>query len=352
MADLFEEYKEALKKGHVAVLRGELHDAIEHYRAAAAIAPDRPLPYSSLGGVLLRLGRTAEAVGAYEEAVRRGPTDETALGGQSDALLSAGRRAEAAQLLDRLATVQLEKGRQPEALATRGLARAVRAAGGIPEPDTGQEPLAPSPPRAGEPASPPVEHGAAPPDGSQGAGQISALRAAMSAPAQAIPDAAASNAAGTDGATPEVASPDAPEPEPEIAAPPREPTPAELVGEAEQATLDGRTDEAVRAYVRAAGGYRQLAALDAGLDACQQALTLAPGSPDVHLAMAGLYFDRGWQERAAEKLVLLDRLLQLQAPNGWRDELLSLASEHQADDPRLAALTARHAGGEPVVGGD
>src|SRR5919199_6715094 len=135
MADLFEEYKEALKSGHVAVLRGELEDALGHYRAAAEIAPDRPLPHSSLGGVLLRLGRIDEAIAEYDAAVARGPSDETALAGRADALLAAGRRAEAADVLDALAGVQLNKGRHPEAFATRDLARAVRAAGGVPQPE-------------------------------------------------------------------------------------------------------------------------------------------------------------------------------------------------------------------------
>jgi tetratricopeptide (TPR) repeat protein len=336
MADLFEEYKEALKRGHVAVLRGELDAAIGHYRAAAAIAPDRPLPHSSLGGVLLRLGRTAEAIAAYEEAVRRGPTDETALGGLSDALLAGGRRAEAAELLDRLAKVQLEKGRQPEALATRGLARAVRAAGGIPEPDSGSD-LDAIP---GAATRAPARGAEAPP---AHVGHDTALTPAAGRSAGVIELPPPSDA-GAAQREPDVAQPEPPEPE--IIVPPTPPTPGELVGAAEQATVDGHTDDAVRDYVRAAGAYRELAAIDAGLDACQQALSLAPGSPDVHLAMAGLYFDRGWRERAAEKLVLLDRLLELGEPNGWRDELLSLASEHRDDDPRLAALTARHAAGQ------
>ena len=54
--DLYERYKEALRVGHVAVLRGALEEASEAYRTAASIAPSRALPHTSLGGVLLRLG--------------------------------------------------------------------------------------------------------------------------------------------------------------------------------------------------------------------------------------------------------------------------------------------------------
>ena len=54
---IFERYKEALKAGHLAVLRGRADEAIGHYREAAEIAPERPLPHTSLAGVLLREGR-------------------------------------------------------------------------------------------------------------------------------------------------------------------------------------------------------------------------------------------------------------------------------------------------------
>ena len=51
---LYEQYKEALRRGHLAALRGRLDAAEAAYRAAAGIAPDRALPYVSLGGVLRR----------------------------------------------------------------------------------------------------------------------------------------------------------------------------------------------------------------------------------------------------------------------------------------------------------
>jgi tetratricopeptide (TPR) repeat protein len=377
MADLFEEYKEALKRGHVAVLRGELEDAIGHYRAAAQIAPYRPLPHSSLGGVLLRLGRTDEAVAAYEEAVRRGPTDETALGGLADALLAAGRRAEAAEHLDRLAGIQLEKGRQAEALATRGLARAVRAAGGIPEPGTpgpaagssGEEAVAESPTEqamseAGAERAGPERDGIGPEAVSDmtAAGAAEPVVAEEPAPVSAdeparitgdddtAADEEAVRAAGDAPVNVEDAAADEPAEAGEPA--PEQPRAWEIVVAADQASVEGRTDDAVRAYVQAAIEYRQLAALDAGLDACQQALTLAPGAPEVHLALAGLYFDCGWGDRAADKLLLLDRLLQLQEPNGWQDQLSAMAREHASEDPRLAALIARGAPQAPPSSGD
>ena len=40
---IFERYKEALKAGHVAVLRGRLEEALGHYETATQIADDRAL---------------------------------------------------------------------------------------------------------------------------------------------------------------------------------------------------------------------------------------------------------------------------------------------------------------------
>ena len=116
--DLYERYKEALRVGHVAVLRGSLDEALAAYRAAASIAPSRALPHTSLGGVLLRLGHLEEALVAYAAAVARAPHDEGALLGQAEALTMAGQRVDAAQALDHVAEIQESAGRLPEAADT------------------------------------------------------------------------------------------------------------------------------------------------------------------------------------------------------------------------------------------
>ena len=307
--DLFERYKEALKDGHVAVLRGRLEEAIAHYRRAGEIATERALPHSSLGGVLLRLGRVDEAVAAYEEALRRAPLDEGALGGHSDALLAAGRRTEAAEVLDRLAQVQLEKGHRGDALATRDLARAIRHAGAHG--------------RAGEPGGATAADHAGP--------------------------------AGTQAVAPESGS----DGDLEGEAPEAEPAEAEaeveladvggdrhsLVRKGEQRLAAGRAAaaarrpaDAVRAYVEAARSYAAAGAIDGALDACQHALTVAPGAAEVHLALARLYLQRGWRDRAVEKLLLLDRLLELDGAEGSRERVAALAAEHVPDEPRLATV--------------
>ncbi len=108
---LFERYKEALKAGHVAVLRGRLEEALDHYRRASAIAEERPLPHASMGGVLLRLGRAEEAIACYTLALERAPDYEVAVAGRAEGLVAAGRNAEAADALERLAEIQLIAGR-------------------------------------------------------------------------------------------------------------------------------------------------------------------------------------------------------------------------------------------------
>jgi len=109
---LYERYKEALRRGHVAALRDRPAEAIAAYREASAIAPERALPHASLGAVLLKLGRVPEALDAYAAALERAPRDETALLGRADALLHQDRRAEAAEAAleaDRLAVADAER---------------------------------------------------------------------------------------------------------------------------------------------------------------------------------------------------------------------------------------------------
>jgi tetratricopeptide (TPR) repeat protein len=116
--DLYERYKEALRVGHVAVLRGALQEALTAYRLASSIAPSRALPHTSLGGVLLRLGHLEEALVEYASAVARAPHDEGALLGQAEALTIAGQRFDAAMALDHVSEIQEASGRLPEAADT------------------------------------------------------------------------------------------------------------------------------------------------------------------------------------------------------------------------------------------
>ena len=113
---LYERYKDALRRGHVAALRGRLDAALAAYGEAAKLAPDRPLPLVGIGNVLAGIGKHAEAVAAFDAALERAPADETALRGRADALIAAGDRVRAAETLDRLAAALDANGRPSDAL--------------------------------------------------------------------------------------------------------------------------------------------------------------------------------------------------------------------------------------------
>lgn len=241
---VFERYKEALKKGHVAVFKGRHKEALGHYQEAAKLAGHRPLPFVSMGSVLQQMGRPQEAVAAYDEALRRAPDDAQALSGKAAALLSTGKRAQATDLLQRIAYLEAEDSRRrAEAAAT-------------------------------------------------------AQAAAMSA------------------------------------------GPEYLLLVAEDAWRRGNFRAAIDSYVAAAAGHQQQGHLDAALDACQRALGLSLGAPSVHLQMARIYFQRGWNDRAIERLLLLDRMLDLEDDPATREGLRELARVHRAAAPSLTHLGA------------
>ena len=102
MGDVVRQYGEALEKGHHAAIAGHPRQALAHYEAAAQLADSRALPHVCIGGVLLRIGRTEDAIAAYDRALLRAPEDPSALSGQAAALVAAGRDEDAADLAVRL----------------------------------------------------------------------------------------------------------------------------------------------------------------------------------------------------------------------------------------------------------
>ena len=112
---LFERYKDALRRGHLATLRGRLNRALAAYTEAAAIAPDRALPHVSQGGVLRRLEREEEALMAYGRAIERAPSDVDALAGRAEVLLALDRRVAAAEAFVVLSEVHEREGRSTAA---------------------------------------------------------------------------------------------------------------------------------------------------------------------------------------------------------------------------------------------
>jgi tetratricopeptide (TPR) repeat protein len=298
---LYERYKEALRRGHVAALRGRLDAAAAAYREASTIAPDRALPYVGLGGVLSRLGRTDDALAAYGLALVRAPADEGAMHGRADVLATLGRRAEAAETLDRLEAILERDGRLADAcdVARRALE------------------LAESRGRRRQVESLVARLRTAAPD--------DAAAAAALERAVAILDSGP-------GVTPATGQADE--------EPPGPPDPSVLTMAVEEALEAGDLDEARRRALIAATRHREVGQFHAAMDACYQALAILPSDPDIHLLLAELYLDRGWRGPAADKLALLGRLSQLTGDGATRARLCYLAAARFPDDPRLAAVCA------------
>jgi tetratricopeptide (TPR) repeat protein len=80
----------------------------------------------------------------------------------------------------------------------------------------------------------------------------------------------------------------------------------------EQARAAGNIDAAIDAWLAEAAEHRGAGHHDAALDACLRALALDSSAPQIHLEIARAWLARGWADRAAERLQLLERLLALQ----------------------------------------
>ena len=349
---LYERYKDALRRGHVAALRGRNDAALVAYGEAATIAPDRALPQASIGGVLVKLDRIEDAIAAYDRALALAPRDEGALRGLAEVHIRTGRRTAAASMLDRLAdsldatgrladatdaarralelaesrarrkqveafTARLRASSTADETAQRALDQALRllepsATEGLPEAPVAvvdDADIAEPEPAATEPG-----------------------------PAAIEPEAAAADVAPVEPA-PEPAPEPEPEPEPEPV-----PEPAGLgiaLGAAAEAALFAGDEAAAHdGLLAAARAHRRAGRLSAAVDACYLAIGIAPSDPDLHLLLAEVYLDRGWRGQAIDKLLLLGRLADLDDDQAVRDRLCALVTERLEDEPRVALLCA------------
>jgi tetratricopeptide (TPR) repeat protein len=290
---LYERYKDALRRGHVAVQRGRLDEALDAYGEAARVAPDRALPLVGIAQVLVRLGKPSEAVSTFDRALERAPTDEVALRGRLDALLALGDRVRAAETLDALAEVAKAAGRPGEAVDL--VAQALELA-----------------------------------EGRDRRATLGSMVADLQAESTG---AAAAEALARAGAL--LAGPIGPEPPP----PPPPFDPAAAMAAVEDAAATGNGEATREAALDAARGFREGGQLHAAIDACYQALATNPADPGVHLTLAELYIDRGWRTVAADKLVLLTSLIDVEGDRATRDRLCALAARIP-DDARLEAICA------------
>ena len=384
--DLYERYKEALRVGHVAVLRGALEEALTSYRAAADIAPSRALPHTSLGTALLRLGRVEEALVEYAAAVARAPHDEGALLGQAEALATAGRKTDAARVLDHISEIQEAAGRLPEAADTlrraleldesperarrqRGLRRETRLSAGdqaaehllakalrirdepaTPAPDSARPsvptvleeswrvedlirtgPVEPEPVAEAEPAAAPAPAPESIPVKAEQAEPVAVFEA-PSEEGTGITDAIAAAAVGVEHPFDAAVLPGP------VGDSEHLPTGDELLAAAEAADLAGDQKALRSLLVWTARAYAREGRFDAGLDAAHRLLQRGPGDVDAHLVLVELYVDRNWNTLAAEKLALLGRLADLDGDEETRQRLCAVASRAFPNDERLESI--------------
>jgi tetratricopeptide (TPR) repeat protein len=320
---LYERYKDALRRGHVAAIRERFDAALVAYSEAAEIAPERALPHSSLGGVLARLGRREEALAAYGRALDRAPRDEGSLSGRAGLLAALGRPADAAADLDLLADTREEAGKLAEASDTvlqalrlaesrarrRHLEAIVRQLRDMPDEATAEAAL--------ERALGVVEPGP--------------TEQAAETAAERMRDALTQPTGATEPAESTLATAEAPEPLPDGAL---------LTVEAEELLDAGDAIGAQQRLLLAARSHHVAGRLSAALDACYLALGVAPFDLELHILLTELYLEQGWRTPAADKLVLLGRLVDLADDAAGRARICALASERFPDDERLVALCA------------
>jgi tetratricopeptide (TPR) repeat protein len=372
---LYERYKDALRRGHVAALRGRNDAAVDAYGEAAEIAPDRALPHVSIGGILVKMNRLEDAAAAYERAIALAPRDEGALRGLADVHVRTGHRTDAADALDRLADSLDAAGRLADATdaARRALelaeSRSRRQhveglAGRLRAISTGDDAAQRALDQALRILTPPEAAPAAVEAEPVEAEPVEALDTpASEAEAEDEPVAEGPVAAAADDAEP------AAEPQPDVdagEAPIEEAAhgepgaaadesiaadvPEEEIAEpaglgmalgalAETALYAG--DPAARDHLLAAArAHRRAGRASAALDACDLAIAIAPSDVDLHLLLAELYLDRGWHVLAVDKVLLLGRLAELDDDSSARERVRALVADRLADEPRVAELTA------------
>ena len=332
---LYEQYKDALKRGHVASLRGRLEDALLAYAEAARIAPERSTPHSSAGTALLRHRRPADALRHYDVALSIAPHDEAALLGRAQALTALDRRSDAADAYDALAERQAEAGKL--AAAVDAARRGLELAEGRDRRRTLKRLIARL--RAAEPDEPSrialeralqVLDGLAVPTARVPVAGVAVAAApaepveppenptvADEAPAARAPDGPAPADGGSAAPEGEPAAPGTPAESP-YALPAGRVVPAgvsvaDLATRADDAVDAGIAGPAVEALLDLAGAHLHAGHPDAALDACYTALSFDPDSVDLHLALVELYEERGWDSLAGEKLALVESLARLDA---------------------------------------
>jgi tetratricopeptide (TPR) repeat protein len=314
---LFDRYREVLRAGHVAVLRGRLEDAAASYREAALLAADRAVPRTALGSVQLRLGQPDQALATFDEALALAPADDAALLGRAQALVVLERPDDAAATFDTLADARRAAGKHAD--AGDALRRALEI-----------QPTAARRQRYQELADELRE--------AVGAAEAEralarALRYLETETAQGEPPPA--EPAGS----PEPASPEPASPEPAVA-PVALPDPARqgeaLLLASEEAAARGDAPGAVTAAISAAHAFRDANHPVAALDACTRGLDSGPDDVSLHLLIAELALERGAIGQAGDTYRNLLRLAEIDGDPATRERVAAVARAVFPDDPRFA----------------
>jgi hypothetical protein len=114
------------------------------------------------------------------------------------------------------------------------------------------------------------------------------------------------------------------------------PDPDALLNEAAELLEAGNVEGAAEKMLTAVRVHRAAGRLDAALDICLQLLSIVPGDPHVHLAIANLQLDHGWTTLAKEKIELLVRLTALTGDTQAEADVHGLAAERLRDEPATA----------------
>ena len=326
---LFEQYRAALRRGHMSALEGKLDESLEAYREAARLVPERTLSFASQGTVLHRLDRWPEAAEAFDIALRLVPDDEPTLRARAKARQERGMLSGAAEDFERLAFVLDVAGRAPEA------ADAAKVANEL-ESNPARAALAERLTRA---ATGPVTAEAGPATQAEAA-ELADLDELEDLPPRPriVPETDAEAARHANTADPAESWPalDMPSPPPPpIVGPP--PDTEALMAEAADLFETGDAAGASEKMLTAAAVHRAAGRLDAALDVCFQLLAISPGDPQVHLAITNLQLDRGWTPLAREKIDLLVRLTSLTGDTQAEADAHGLAAERLRDEPVASA---------------
>jgi tetratricopeptide (TPR) repeat protein len=102
----------------------------------------------------------------------------------------------------------------------------------------------------------------------------------------------------------------------------------------------GDVGTASTAYLTAANGYVAVNDVDAAIDACLRGLEARPGNIDIHFVMAMLYLRQGWIELGVQRVVLIERRLDIDDDPLRRRALSALARDFRGLSPELERLAA------------